>query len=145
LRACHDHPAPSIPGLLSAATRRLAASSLARYLAVSRASRVPVRMDEANSVSCGGQAGVSNTFASALWATDYISQAMAAGVAGINLEGNPANCLGYSPVCAMRPGRLAAGVLTARPIWYALLLTRSLIGDRPLRSSLSSPLHPNLA
>jgi len=114
-------------------------------MAVSRASRVPFRMDEANSVSCGGRAGISNTFASALWATDYVSQAMAAGVAGINLEGNPANCLGYSPVCATTPAHLARGSLIAQPIWYALLLARALIGDRPLRTASSSAQPENLA
>jgi hypothetical protein len=142
---CHQVPAPSITALLSADTRRLAGISLLRYMSVSRHSRIPFRMDEANSVSCGGRAGISNTFASALWATDYISQTMAAGVAGINLQGNPANCLGYSPVCASDPGRLAAGLLTVQPVWYALLLTRALIGDRPIPTATSSTQRPNLA
>jgi hypothetical protein len=114
-------------------------------MAVSRGSRIPFRMDEANSVSCGGQAGISNTFASALWATDYISQAMAAGVTGINLEGNPANCLGYSPVCTTTPARLAHGALVAQPIWYALLLARALIGDRPLHTTVSPSQPENVA
>jgi hypothetical protein len=142
---CHQQPGPSIARLLSAGTRRLAANSLARYMAVSRGSRIPFRMDEANSVSCGGRAGISNTFASALWATDYISQAMAAGVTGINLEGNPANCLGYSPLCATTPAHLARGTLVAQPIWYALLLARALIGDRPLRTASSASQPQNLA
>jgi hypothetical protein len=113
-------------------------------MAVSRGSRIPFRLDEANSVSCGGQAGISNTFASALWATDYISQAMVAGVAGINLEGNPDTCLGYSPVCATGPAHIARGALIAQPIWYALLLARALIGDRPLHTSVSAPKTANL-
>jgi hypothetical protein len=141
---CHQVPAPSIARLLSPETRRLGAVSLARYMSVARRSRIPFRMDEANSVSCGGRHGISDTFASALWATDYISQAMAAGVAGINLQGNPANCLGYSPVCATSPGRLARGRLTARPVWYALLLTKALVGDRPLPTSASAPRGRNL-
>jgi hypothetical protein len=142
---CHQVPPPSIAGLLSAQARRLAGLSLARYMSVSRGSRIPFRMDETNSVSCGGSPGISDTFASALWATDYASQAMAAGVSGINLQGNPANCLGYSPICATTPGRLARGLLQAQPVWYSLLLGRALIGDRPLATSASSPLHPNLS
>jgi hypothetical protein len=142
---CHQLPPPSITGLLSAQARRLAGVSLARYMSVSRGSRIPFRMDEANSVSCGGSHGISDAFASALWATDYISEAMAAGVSGINLQGNPANCLGYSPLCATSPGRLARGLLQAQPVWYALLLSRALIGDRPLPTSASSPLRPNLS
>jgi hypothetical protein len=136
---CHQVPAPSIARLLSPQTRRLAATSLARYMSVSRRTRIPFRMDEAGSVSCGGRHGISDTFASALWATDYITQAMAAGVAGINLQGNPGNCLGYSPVCATSPGRLARGALTARPVWYALLLSKALLGDRPLPTSAAAP------
>jgi hypothetical protein len=142
---CHQSPPPSIADLLSEQTRHLEAISLVRYLSVSRRSRIPFRMDEANSVSCGGRAGVSDTFASALWASDYISQAMAAGATGINLQGNPANCLGYTPVCGSSPAYLQAGVLTARPVWYALLLTKGLIGDRPLRTSVSSTQPANVA
>jgi hypothetical protein len=142
---CHREPAPSITGLLSGQTRRLAALSLARYMSVSRHSAIPLRIDETNSVSCGGRTGISNTFASSLWATDYISQAMVAGAEGVNLQGNPANCLGYSPLCARGAQRLARGALTALPVWYAMLLTRQLVGDRPLRSAVSSPQHPNVA
>ncbi|MCW3025879.1 MAG: Ricin lectin, partial [Solirubrobacterales bacterium] len=73
---CHQEPAPSIAGLLSPRTRHLAGTSLTRFMSVSRRSRIAMRIDETNSVSCGGRPGISNTFASALWATDYISQAM---------------------------------------------------------------------
>ncbi len=33
------------------------------------------------------------------------------GVSGINLQGNPANCVGYTPVCAPTAEALAAGAL----------------------------------
>ncbi len=90
-------------------------------------------------VSCGGVAGISNTFASALWAIGYLTQSMSMGVEGINLQGNPANCAGYTPVCAPTAEGLAAGALDAQPEWYALLLAKALIGDRPLPASTSSP------
>jgi hypothetical protein len=134
---CNQLPAPSIDRLLSAQVRNLEIASLRRYMAVSRRSRIPFRMDEANSVSCGGRAGISNTFAAALWATGYIAQSMTAGVAGINLQGNPANCFGYSPVCAATAENLAGGLLHPQPLWYALLVTRNLAGDRPLRSKVA--------
>ncbi len=38
---------------------------------------------------------------------------MGAGVVGINLQGNPGNCGGYTPVCAPTPETLAAGALQA--------------------------------
>lgn len=136
---CHDLPAPSIERLLSVPIRRAEDVSLARYMRVARAGGIRLRIDETNSVSCGGTSGVSNTFASALWATSYIARSMAAGVAGMNFHGDPANCRGYAPVCAPTPERLGAGALSARPEWYALLLTRALIGDRALGTTVSWP------
>jgi hypothetical protein len=143
--SCKALPAPSIEALLSARTRKKEAASLLRFLAVSRASTTPFRMDETNTVSCGGKAGISDTFASALWAVSYIARTMAAGAVGINLQGNPANCSGYSPLCAPTLERLESGVLHAQPEWYALLLTKALVGDRPLPSKLGSRYRANLS
>jgi len=142
---CHAVPRPSIQELLSARTRRGESGSLASYRSVSRASAIAFRIDETNSVSCGGRPGISNTFASALWAVDYIAEAMSAGASGINFQGNPANCRGYSPMCASSPERLARGALHAQPEWYALLLTRTLVGGRPLRTTITSPGWANVA
>lgn len=135
---CAQTPPPSIEALLSSATRGAAAHSLSTYLQVANTNDLPLRIDEANTVSCGGVAGISNTFASALWATGYITQGMAAGTVGINLQGNPTNCAGYTPVCAPDPTALAEGRFRAQPEWYALLLTRSLVGERPLPTTISS-------
>jgi hypothetical protein len=142
---CDAVPAPTIEDLLSERTREKESESLLRFLAVSRASSTPFRMDETNTVSCGGVAGISDTFASALWAVSYIAKTMAAGATGINLQGNPANCSGYSPVCATSPGRLQAGQLRAQPEWYALLFTKALVGDRPLPSRVSWQARRNLS
>lgn len=141
---CAQTPPPSIEALLSSAGRGAASLSLASYMAVSELRGIPLRIDEANTVSCGGVAGISNTFASALWATGYITQAMAAGTAGINLQGNPTNCVGYTPLCAPDATALAQGDLRAQPEWYALLLTHTLIGDRPLPTTISAEGSPNI-
>jgi hypothetical protein len=141
---CRQVPAPSIERLLSPEVRQLEEASLGRYMAVARASGVPFRMDEANSVSCGGRAGISNTFASALWASGYIGETLASGAQGINLQGNPGNCNGYTPVCAASAARLQSGALSAQPIWYALALTRGLAGDRPLHTLVSAPPGSNM-
>ncbi|MGH2912780.1 MAG: glycosyl hydrolase family 79 C-terminal domain-containing protein, partial [Solirubrobacteraceae bacterium] len=135
---CAQTPPPSIEALLSSATRGLAARSLTTYLQVASINKVPLRIDETNTVSCGGVAGISNTFASALWATGYITQGMTAGTVGINLQGNPTNCAGYTPICAPDPTALAEGWFRTQPEWYALLLTRSLVGYRPLPITLSN-------
>jgi hypothetical protein len=140
---CAQTPAPSIETLLSAATREREAQSLTTYMSVASSYRIPFRLDEANSVSCGGVAGISDTFASTLWAIGYITQTMAAGTAGINLQGNPTNCTGYTPLCAPDPAALASGSLRAQPDWYALLLTSALVGDRPLPTTITEG-SPNL-
>ncbi len=141
---CEESTPPTIARLLSPRIRQLEAVSLGRYTSLTEGSETPFRLDEANTVSCGGVAGVSNTFASALWAVDYIARAMSMGVAGINLQGNPSNCEGYTPLCAPVPADLASGALIAQPEWYALLLARALIGERPLGSTASPPGQPNL-
>ncbi len=111
--SCHTTPRPTIARLLSPPIRQAEEASLRRYMAVSRDSSIRFRLDETNTVSCGGEAGVSDTFASALWATDYIAHAMLAGVWAINFQGNPGNCQGYTPVCA--PSARAGAEGTHRP------------------------------
>ena len=136
---CGERPAPTVERLLSPQIRKLEDASLRRYEKVAEASETPFRLDETNTVSCGGVPGISNTFASALWAVNYLAQAMGMGVSGINLEGNPGNCEGYTPVCASTPEDLATGALRAQPEWYALLLDRALIGERPVHTIIGSP------
>jgi hypothetical protein len=141
---CAQTPAPSIEALLSPAIRGLAARSLATYMAVAQSNGVALRIDEANTVSCGGVADISDTFASTLWATGYITQAMAIGASGVNLQGNPGNCEGYTPVCAPTAAAAGLGYLRAQPEWYALLLTRSLVGYRPLPTTISATGSPDV-
>jgi hypothetical protein len=141
---CAEQPPPSIARLLSQRVRELEEGSLRRYLFVARETEVPFRLDETNTVSCGGVPGISNTFASALWAVSYLTQAMTMGASGINLEGNPANCEGYTPLCAPSAEDLADGTLVAQPEWYALLLARSLLGERPLHTTIAPAHRPNV-
>jgi hypothetical protein len=122
------------PGIHGAETRMLN-----QVAAVSQRTGIPLRIDETNNVSCGGEAGVSNTFASALWALDYLTRAMSAGIAGVNFHGNPGNPLGYAPVAAASSDALVAGNLGAQPEYYALLLAHMLTGERPLPVVLRSP------
>jgi len=142
--SCQAQPPPSIPRLLDPHIRVLEALSLRRYLLVAENGAIPFRMDEANTISCGGLAGISNTFASALWATAYVSQAMSMGVQGINLHGHPTTCLGYTPLCGRTPQALAEGQLSAQPEWYALLMLRGLIGERPLATTVAARPRHNL-
>jgi hypothetical protein len=48
-----------------------------------------VRVDEMNSVSCGGQNGFSQSFGPALWALDVLPRIVRAGAAGVNFDTVP--------------------------------------------------------
>ena len=141
---CAQQPPPTISRLLSPRTRQLEETSLSRYTSIAWAGETPFRLDETNNVSCGGVAGISNTFASALWAAGYLTRAMAMGLEGINLHANQVNCGGYAPICAPTPQALAAGALQVQPEWYALQLIKRLVGERPLPTTTSSPARPNV-
>ena len=46
----------------------------------------PLRVDEFNGVSCGGEAGVSNSFGEALWALNMLPALWQAGLRGVNFQ-----------------------------------------------------------
>ena len=71
---------------------------------------LPYRMTEANSCSHGGMKGVSDAYASALWAIDFMLQGAQANFSGINLHGGGVEGV-YSPIV----GDQSVGC-TARPI-----------------------------
>ena len=56
----------------------------------------PYRMDEGNSCFGGGRKDVSDAYASALWAADYILRVACAGFAGVNLHGGGVGV--YTPI-----------------------------------------------
>lgn len=89
LSACvppEDPAYPTIARVLSDQASLGVVSSLRRGMALARSARLPFRVTELNSVTCGGRAGVSNTFATALWAPDALFGLLRAGVSGVNIH-----------------------------------------------------------
>jgi hypothetical protein len=123
---------PRAGELLSASIRAQGAAQLRRALAIARAARRPLRLDEVGSVSCEGFPGVSDSFAAALWALEYTARALAAGAAGINFHDLPAKRGSYSPLLAPTARALGTGALRAQPAYYALLAARALPRGTPL-------------
>jgi len=76
--ACKDPRAATIRNLLSAGAGE-SPRSLAWVVADAGAAGVPAIISEANSVSCGGMAGVSNSPASAVWAVRFVLSALKTG------------------------------------------------------------------
>jgi hypothetical protein len=77
---------PTIGHLLARSASVGLADRLSGAIADAHAHGLPLRVDEINSVSCGGARGVSDTFASALWALDTMFVLARAGVDGVNLH-----------------------------------------------------------
>jgi hypothetical protein len=78
LSACNGPHGVTLPGLLAPAAAA-APHSLAWVVADARAAGVPAIISEANSASCGGRAGVSDTPAAAVWAVRYVLAALETG------------------------------------------------------------------
>lgn len=94
-------------------------------------SHLPYRLTETNSCYGGGKPGVSNTFASSLWALDLMFQLLAIGGSGINFHGGGYGW--YAPIV----GTLENG-FAARPEYYALLVMAQLLGGRMVASQLDA-------
>jgi len=138
LRRCYTSSSsptyPTIANLLSPAAVGGAATGLRAAVAVAHARGVQVRLDEVNSVSCKGTRGVSDVFASALWAVDTLFHLATAGVDGVNihtLTGAP-----YAPFAFSHAG--GHWRAQVRPMYYGLMLfTRA----APAGSRLLTTLH----
>ena len=83
-------------------------------------SGVPLRLTELNSVNCGGRLGVSNSFATALWAPDALFALLRAGVDGVNLH--------VRADAINAPFALTASGLEARPLLYGLIMFARALG-----------------
>jgi hypothetical protein len=122
LDKCLHHPTlpgyPTVPNLLNPHPPSRMVRNLPEFTALAHAHGMPLRIDEMNSVTCGGAHGVSDVFASALWAVNALFEAMSDGVDGVNIHTFPgtANQLfGFTDAA----GQWSASV---RPEYYGLLM-----------------------
>jgi hypothetical protein len=93
LQTCFVSPSlpqfPTLAHLLAPLASRGLADSIAPFVRVAHARHVALRIDEMNTDSCGTAPGVSDAFASALWALDAVFQMARVGVDGVNLHSYP--------------------------------------------------------
>jgi hypothetical protein len=110
LSGCSSPRAVTVPGLLSAGVGA-APARLQWVVSEAQAARLPAIISEANSASCGGLAGVSDTPAAAVWAVRFVLSALKTGFREVrfHLAGDP-----YDPFV------VHGSTLAARPIEYAL-------------------------
>jgi len=109
---------PTIAHLLTRDSSAGLAQSVASYAAAGHARGLSVRVDEFNTVSCSGQRGVSDTFASALWALDAAFSMARVGVDGVNIHTFPGGIYQLFRL-RHRQGLWRAGV---RPEYYGLMM-----------------------
>ncbi len=92
------------------------------------------RLTETNSFASGGQPGVSNTFASALWAVEHVLRSLEGGAVGLNFHNSGAGA-GYPAIVQQ------GGVVTEiRPLYFGLLLAARLGTGDLVATSPSTPL-----
>ena len=142
--ACVKHPSsssyPTVDRLLSWQAVGALAKDVAGAVRVAHDAGLNLRLTELNSVTCGGKAGVSNTFATALWAPDALFTLMRAGVDGVNLH-----VRAYSINAPFSLTRRRG--LQPRPLLYGLIMfARTLGADaRLVRLQMSHPRSLNLS
>jgi hypothetical protein len=81
----------------------------------------PYRMDEGNSCFGGGRPGVSDAYASALWAADYMLRIACAGFVGVNLHGGGTGF--YTPIETSDKFQAKP-----RPVYYGMQLAQRFAG-----------------
>jgi hypothetical protein len=89
------------------------------FIALTHRHHLPFRVAEMNSASCQGAKGVSDTFASALWALDTMFQFASVGVDGVNFHMLPGSNYELFTVSHNSTGAWQAFV---RPEYYGLLM-----------------------
>jgi hypothetical protein len=109
---------PSIPNLLNPTSARNLLQGAGKYIALAHQHHDTFRVDELGSVACKGQAGVSDTFASALWMVDTLFAMARSGVDGVNIHTLPeAN---YHPFTFQQVNGQWLGEV--KPEYYGILL-----------------------
>jgi hypothetical protein len=113
---------PTIARVLGEGASAGLARSVRPSVVAARRAGLKFRLTEMNSVTCGGAPGISNTFATALWAPDALFELLRSGVDGINLHVRTDS---YNA-----PFPLAGSGVQIRPLFYGMILFARTLGPR---------------
>jgi hypothetical protein len=111
---------PTIGRILSEDATTVMAQKLRPVVRLAASAHLPFRLTEINSITCGGLARVSNSFATALWAPDAIFEVMRTGAVGANLHERE-NAIND-------PFAFDANGLVVHPLLYGLILYARTMG-----------------
>jgi hypothetical protein len=128
---------PTITRLLSEKATQGMARSVVPAVQLAHRAGLPFVLTEFNSITCGGLAGISNTFATSLWAPDAAFELLRAGIRGIHLHARQHAI--NDPFTFDRRG------VIVRPLLYGLILFARTLGPNarlvPLRLRAEPALH----
>jgi hypothetical protein len=105
---------PTIERVLSENATAGIARRLGPAIGLAHRAGLPFRLTELNSVTCGGLTGVSDTYATALWAPDALFELLHAGVDGVNVH---IRARAINAAFSISQHRLSA-----RPLLYGMML-----------------------
>ena len=111
---------PTVAGLLEQSASAGIAGRLHQALSIAADAGLPLRVTELNSISCGGNEGVADAFATALWAPDALFELMRAGVIGVNWH--------IRPQLLNAPFHLVPGGIAPQPELYGLAIFNEMFG-----------------
>jgi hypothetical protein len=111
---------PTIPRVLSEEAATGMAESVKPVVQLAKRAGLKARLTEFNSVTCGGLPGVSDTFATALWAPDAIFELVRVGFDGVHLHARLHTING--------PFTFDSRGLFARPLLYGLIMFARTLG-----------------
>ncbi len=94
------------------------ANSIAGHVRAARSRNKPLRVDEMNSISCGGQGNLSPAFAPALWAVDFLPRVVRTGAQGVNFHTVPGEWQGL--IDAKHTS--SAWKVSVQPEYYGLMM-----------------------
>jgi hypothetical protein len=139
----------TIQDLLSSQTDSSEIDAISNTVSSAATHNLPLRLDETNSALHGGIDGISNVYASALWAVDYMLLMAEHGVAGVNFHGKLAVCESpkahakyhyyYTPLCATSVADEQNHIFTPQPIYYGMLFINLVGTGKFLPVTVSSP------
>jgi len=116
--------------LLTPSAAKKGPNAVAAAVATTQQYGTSFRMGEMNSLSGGGEAGISNAFESALWAVDTMFEYANVGVDGVNWHGGGGSTYSYFDFQTKQSGGINTFALTSvNPLYYGLLLFQQATGN----------------
>ncbi len=137
LKHCSPSARPTEAELFLPSSLQGLSSEVAGWGRIAGARHLPLRVDEMNSVTCGGYAPVSGSFGPALWALNVLPMYVRAGAVGVNFHTVPFTWQGLISPSDNKPVYEGSGQLRVEPEYYGLFAFAQLApaGSQLLKTS----------